>query len=184
MDLYSDLKMGRPNFSAFVMYLILLVVLLGLINMVFSLSGFVFFVEFLLYLGLLLIVMLSVFGINNNFSWAWKLLKMFFLVTFVNMIFIFWISSSTPPLFTHYILVTVVGYLISYFNKGGDEIEEFEDEKVETSFDPGKYIASKSGTKYHAPKCDWAKKIKKANAVWYDSKQEAKKAGYKADACV
>ena len=45
-------------------------------------------------------------------------------------------------------------------------------------------MASKSGTKYHAPKCDWAKKIKKSNAVWFISKEEAKKAGYKKDDCV
>jgi len=52
------------------------------------------------------------------------------------------------------------------------------------TFKPGKYIASKTGVKYHAPKCDWAKKIKKSNAVWFDSKEAAKKAGYKKDDCV
>ena len=59
-----------------------------------------------------------------------------------------------------------------------EEIEEPEGEQVKKTSKPGKYIASKTGTKFHAPKSEWGKKIKKRNAVWFDSKEEAMKSGY------
>lgn len=43
----------------------------------------------------------------------------------------------------------------------------------------GKYVASISGTKYHLPSCSGAKRIKEENKVWFNSKEEAEKAGYK-----
>ncbi len=42
----------------------------------------------------------------------------------------------------------------------------------------GKYVASKSGTKYHLPWCAGAKQIKEENKIWFVSKEEAEKAGY------
>jgi hypothetical protein len=53
---------------------------------------------------------------------------------------------------------------------------------TETSLTPevgqGKYVASKKGTKYHLPWCPGAKQIKEENKLWFDSKEEAEKAGY------
>jgi len=43
----------------------------------------------------------------------------------------------------------------------------------------GKYVASKSGTSYHYPWCQGALKIKEENKIWFNSKEEAEKAGYK-----
>lgn len=43
----------------------------------------------------------------------------------------------------------------------------------------GKYIASKNGTAYHYPWCPGATKIKEVNKVWFQSKEEAEKRGYK-----
>lgn len=43
----------------------------------------------------------------------------------------------------------------------------------------GRYVASKSGKYYHYPWCPGAQKIKEANKIWFDTKEEAKKAGYK-----
>ncbi|QQG45280.1 MAG: hypothetical protein HYW89_04775 [Candidatus Sungiibacteriota bacterium] len=43
----------------------------------------------------------------------------------------------------------------------------------------GKYVASKSGTAYHYPWCPGALKIKEENKIWFDTKEEAEKAGYK-----
>lgn len=40
------------------------------------------------------------------------------------------------------------------------------------------YVASKNGTKYHLPTCSGAKRIKEENKIWFESKQEAEKAGY------
>jgi len=43
----------------------------------------------------------------------------------------------------------------------------------------GKYVASKNGTVYHFPWCPGALKIKENNKVWFNTKEEAEKAGYK-----
>lgn len=43
----------------------------------------------------------------------------------------------------------------------------------------GKYVASKSGTSYHYPWCQGALKIKEENKIWFQTREEAEKAGYK-----
>lgn len=48
----------------------------------------------------------------------------------------------------------------------------------------GKVVASKNGTKYHFPWCSGAKNISEANKIFFDTKEEAEKAGYtKASNC-
>jgi hypothetical protein len=42
----------------------------------------------------------------------------------------------------------------------------------------GRLVASKSGAKYHFPWCSGAQRISEANKVWFDSVEEARKAGY------
>ncbi len=42
----------------------------------------------------------------------------------------------------------------------------------------GMYVGSRNSDKYHEPGCQWAKKIKPSNEVWFDSREEAKEAGY------
>ena len=44
---------------------------------------------------------------------------------------------------------------------------------------PGKFVASKKGTAYHFPWCPGAKQIKAENKIWFQTKSEAEKAGYK-----
>ena len=173
--------MSASRFNSFVMYVILLITFLGLINMIFNLHRFAFYAEFLILLVLFGVALISALGINSDSRWAWKLLSLFFGFTFLNMIFIKAISTEKVSLFLSFIIVVVVGFFISLFSiKKEKEIPQ----KVKKTFKPGKFMASKYGTKYHAPKCDWAKKIKKSNAVWFNSKEEAKKAGYKKDAGV
>ena len=43
----------------------------------------------------------------------------------------------------------------------------------------GKYVASKSGKNYHFPWCQSAQKISEQNKIWFQTKEEAEKAGYK-----
>ena len=70
------------------------------------------------------------------------------------------------------------------------EVKKIPEKKVsktssaKKTFKPGKYVASKSGSVYHAPKCDWAKKIAPKNKVWLNSPEEAKKKGYKKYSCL
>ncbi len=40
------------------------------------------------------------------------------------------------------------------------------------------YVASKTGTKYHLPWCAGAKQMKEENKIWFNTKEEAEKAGY------
>jgi hypothetical protein len=42
----------------------------------------------------------------------------------------------------------------------------------------GVVVASKTGTKYHFPWCTGSKSIKDENKIWFNSIDEAKKAGY------
>lgn len=42
----------------------------------------------------------------------------------------------------------------------------------------GKYVASKSGSKYYLPDCSGVKRIKEENKVWFDTVDEAKAEGY------
>ena len=42
----------------------------------------------------------------------------------------------------------------------------------------GKYIASKNSDKYHAPWWSGAQRINEENKIWFDSKEEAERAGY------
>ncbi len=41
----------------------------------------------------------------------------------------------------------------------------------------GKYVASKSGTKYYLPSCSGVKRIKEENKVWFASVEDAQAAG-------
>ena len=47
------------------------------------------------------------------------------------------------------------------------------------SLTKGKYVASKNGTAYHFPWCAGALKIKEENKIWFETKEDATKAGYK-----
>lgn len=51
-------------------------------------------------------------------------------------------------------------------------------------YKPGKYVASTKGKSYHKAKCDWAKKIKVKNRVWFNSRQKAEKLGYEEHSCM
>lgn len=42
----------------------------------------------------------------------------------------------------------------------------------------GAVVASKNGTKYHYPWCSGAQSIKEENKIWFNSTEEARKAGY------
>ena len=43
----------------------------------------------------------------------------------------------------------------------------------------GKYVGSRSGRAYHYPWCSGARRIKEANKIWFQSKEEAEAKGYK-----
>ena len=43
----------------------------------------------------------------------------------------------------------------------------------------GNFVASRNGSSYHLPDCPSAKQIKEENRIWFQTADEAKRAGYK-----
>lgn len=50
---------------------------------------------------------------------------------------------------------------------------------VPTPATTGNYVASRNGTAYHLPTCPGAKQIKDENKIWFATRAEAERAGYK-----
>ena len=48
----------------------------------------------------------------------------------------------------------------------------------EESVSSGIFLASISGTKYYLPECSGAARIKEENRIWFDTREDAEKAGY------
>lgn len=51
-------------------------------------------------------------------------------------------------------------------------------------FSPGKFVASSQSNQFHAPTCDWAKKIQKQRRVWFQDLDEAFEKGYRKHSCL
>ena len=149
-------KMGSKLVD-FTVYAALLIVLLGLINMTFNLHRFAFMGEFLILLVLLLMAVVSAVGMHSRFAWSWKLLKAFFALAFLDMLLVYLLSASMPGMFLAFLAAAVAGFFIALFNVPPKKEETAE---VKKTYKPGKYIASQAGSKFHAPKCYWAKKEK------------------------
>ena len=62
--------------------------------------------------------------------------------------------------------------------EGVPPVSEVQSERGDTRESAGGYVASKSGTKYHLPWCGGAKQIKEENKIWFETKDEAERAGY------
>lgn len=54
------------------------------------------------------------------------------------------------------------------------------DTKNTPSNSSGRYVASQNGAVYHFPWCSGAQRIKEENKVWFLTKEEAEKLGYRA----
>ena len=52
------------------------------------------------------------------------------------------------------------------------------------TFSPGKFVASIQSNQFHAPACDWAKKIQKQRRVWFRDMDEAFEKGYRKHSCL
>ena len=86
------------------------------------------------------------------------------------------------------LLVGILGYglwRLAELEEGRAPVRIIEPALVSESLTPqrgeaveGKYVASKSGAKYHLPWCAGAKRIKEENKVWFDTEEAAIAAGY------
>lgn len=74
---------------------------------------------------------------------------------------------------------------IEYSDSGGNQSAAIPETllpiptKVKFSDREKMYAASKNSDKYHLPWCAGAQRIKEENKIWFASKEEAEKAGYK-----
>jgi len=185
----------------FTILAILFINFLVMITLAFRLKQH-FILEFFLLVFFIIVSLIMLTGIYNDENWAYKLSSLFFIAFIVNIYFMYINATHGAIISSGAAFLAALGFLISIVSikkkeDGYGEIEEPEkpvvpdatDEKVKpygvkAEFKPGKFIASKTASNYHIPKCDWAKKIKKKNVVWFNSKQEAKKKGYKKHNCV
>jgi len=180
--------MGDSKFSFFITDIILLMVFLGLVMIIFRLSGIGFLLELLAVVILLFIAFIALIPAYSGSRGGWGFLSGVFLLILLNLLVIYIRTSMSGKIYLLTLLFAAIGFVISTINIKKEEefeepIEEEKEEEVYTNFEPGKYIASNRGTTYHIPKCDWAKKIKKKNQVWFDDEKEAKKK-FKAHSCV
>lgn len=198
--------MEKPSISFIAMNFILLFAVIGFILIVFDLQGYAFVFE----LGILLIFMffltLAMFVIYHNKNWGWILLGATLILILINTLFIIFIKDVFEIFHITIMFFSVLGLVVTLINVRipSQEVEEGEfgkvegyyhsidkikpkepaEPKVEKTFTPGKYIASKKANKFHLPKCDWALKISKVNRMWFNSEEEAKAKGFEADKCV
>lgn len=49
---------------------------------------------------------------------------------------------------------------------------------IQNDMSKNKLVGSINSNIYHHPDCPWAKKISPTNQIWFDSEEEARKAGY------
>ncbi len=189
--------------SELVSYVILLVALLGSIMLTFDQHGLVFYGS-LLVLGLILFIsLIAIIGMIQDMEWSWGLLLGLYILIGLHSIFLFAVSSIDMFIFQLIAVSALIGFFVALMSmkrsndgmaKSAIALEEKESMKesrikppkapVKAKFSPGKYVASKFGNTFHAAKCEWANNIKPANRVWFESKDEAKKAGNKAHECV
>ena len=171
---------------------LLLVLLLGEVKILASSGGKTFVLEIL---GFFLLLVLTLAGFfNYSRKGAEKPFFFLFAAFLLNLILLWYFLDS---LYITLLLVSLLGFFIN-FPRGrmgkrvGSEENKKEDDRlgireaaeVNVPYDPGKYVASKNSDYYHAPKCDWAKKIKKERQVWFNNLEEAKKKGYRSHECI
>lgn len=180
--------MGERNVNLFLMTdLILLVVFVGLILMVFNLTRLLLIAELVLIVVLILVSIVSLIGIYYYARIGWVLLALIFLVVLVDIPFIYMKTNYAGAAFYITLFFSAVGFILSTASikkRLVVEEEKIEEPEITKTYTPGKFVGSKTGSSYHTPKCEWAKKIKKKKQVWFDSKEEAKKKKYKPHSCL
>jgi len=182
------------NAGLFLVYdLILLISFIGLIIMAFNFVSYLLIGELALIFILLLLSFIAIVGVYAGAKWSHGLLFMVFAIILVDLLFMYYKLRAINAISFITFLVSIIGFIMAIASiKREEEFGEFEPvpeeaEEVEPSstvYTPGKYVASKTASNYHAPKCDWAKKIKKSNQVWFDNEKEAKEKGYKPHSCL
>lgn len=187
--------MGEEGRGKLVLYSVLLSLLLyGLLKIIITVTGGIFFYVELLFFLLLIVLALSGFVLYNQ-PWGKQAFFFLFLLQLLNVAVLWYVEGK---LFLTLLFLAIIGFLVSLSRKKKlqvkfdaeqpsvvfDEPSKKESPKITAAFTPGKYVASARGNRYHEPKCDWAKKIADGRRIWFRGKEEARDKGYKAHGCV
>ncbi len=178
--------MGESKAKYFILTILLLFVLVGMITLVFNLKRFSFAGELFILLLVILFSFIALIGVYGNNNWGFTLMMLVFTGIIADILLLYYLRGALTKGILWLIILSTIGFVISVRGIKRKEVEysEEKEEKVYTNFEPGKYVASNRGTVYHAPNCDWAKKIGSKNRVWFNSDKEAKKAGLKKHSCL
>ena len=180
---------NKLNFN--VLMLLLMVSFIGMISYVFNISGWKFYTELIIVFGLMFITLFGLLLVFNKVSFGYALTGFAAAIILINLI-LFYFKMNLSTLLFLAIISAITSFVVSVVNVGEEEERQMpplmEEEKeievpVVKTYVPGKVVSSKSSNVYHVPTCDWAKKIKKSNRVFFDSEEVAKKEGLKAHSC-
>jgi len=156
-----------------------------IIEILFTFKSHIFIREFILFWIFFIAAIVLLTGLNKRWSAPW--FTVFFSLQLLNFIYLYNnLVSRHTFLFIIALFFSALGLLISAasIKKAAEKKKNIPKTEIVESFEPGKYLASKTGSVYHAPKCDWAKKIKENSRVWLNSDEEAKEKGYKKHSCL
>ncbi len=167
------------------MLLIMFILFLSLVSAVFELLGSLFKVfEVALILVFMLCALILMYGAYARSRWVWPAMLVFFSANILNLLIVYRAAGFGGVALP--MAIASIGFIISAVKSEAKEKrkESKKEEAAVTVYEPGKYVASKMGKKFHIPKCDWAEKIHEKRRVWFESKEEAEKEGFKACECV
>ena len=145
--------------------LMLLIVFIGLDMLVFSTSGKLFLGEFALFLSFLFIAFIASFGVYFSSRWGFLLQSFLYALLLIDLLVLYYFIQVVDRVFFISVVIAAIGFIFSISSihtrrhKKTHKAHKTAVSKKEmrTEFNPGKYVASKTGTTYHAPKCEWAK---------------------------
>jgi len=189
----------KNSFKLFIYGVLILVLFLAFVQIFVNGSGLFFMLELIGFLVLGFLALLGFVGYKNN--WGKNLFFFVFLGYLINLVLI-WVFNGT--LYATLGLLGVIGFLLAFprkreikksvrkqeephsmiFDPVVPEPKVPKVSKATVKHSPGKYVASSKSNIYHAPKCEWAKKIKKDRQTWFAEKEDAWESGYKAHQCV
>lgn len=196
----------KLSISFFAINFISLFAVISFILIVFDLHRFAFVLELGILLVLLFFLAFAVFAVYHDKKWGWTLTGAVLLLLLLNTFFIYFLTKTFDTAYMTAALFSIAGLALALFSLRGSGLEAIrvEGEKlqnyypyidkmepestkepnIEKTFIPGKFVASKNANKFHAAKCDWAKRIDKSNQIWFNSREEAELQGFQADTCI
>lgn len=176
----------KSKLNFFTLILLYLILFISLTKLIFKMTGWKFYIEIAILIGLLIFAFISLILMYNKINFGYTLSTLVSAIILINLILIFVKGDLTKLMFLT-LISSITAFVVSVINIGEKKVKISKpmpkEKPVIKTYIPGKVISSKTSSYYHVPKCDQAKKIKKRNSVWFDNEEDAKKEGLKAHNC-